>query len=72
MFTAIGPSGDSVFETSGTGRAVTATWDTTGLEPGAYSWRIDAPGVTPAEGTVDIAGANADPRDHLGDRRARR
>ena len=59
VFTATGPSGAPVFETSGTGRAVSVTWDTTGLEPGAYSWRIAAAGVTPADGSFDIAGTDA-------------
>ncbi len=55
VFTAVDAGGATVFESTGVGPTITVPWDPTALEPGVYSWRIDAPGVTPAQGTLDTA-----------------
>jgi hypothetical protein len=63
-------SGTEVERISGTGAAVAATWNTAGVAPGLYDWRIEAPGATPATGSLDtlaaglslaFTGASADP-----------
>lgn len=50
-------TGAEVARFTGSGSAVSATWDTAGLAPGGYDWRIAAPGVTSATGTLDAVGA---------------
>ena len=47
--------GTLVATASGRGTAVAASWDTAGLPVGTYAWRVDAPGVTPATGTLATA-----------------
>ncbi len=54
-FTVTASDGVVAFETAGEGSAVRVDWDTRDLPPGSYSWRLDAPGVTPAEGTLGAA-----------------
>lgn len=46
------PDGTTTFEASGKGPTVTAVWDATAAPPGAYTWRLEGPGLTPATGTV--------------------
>ena len=49
---------------------MSATWDTAGVVPRSHDWRIEAPGATPATGSLDtlaaglslaFTGASADP-----------
>ncbi len=63
-------SGTEVTRIAGTGSVVSATWETAGVVPGVYDWRIEAPGATPATGSLDtlaaglslaFTGASADP-----------
>jgi hypothetical protein len=54
-FTVTASDGVVAFETAGEGSAVRVDWDTRDLPPGSFSWRLDAPGVTPAEGTLGVA-----------------
>ncbi len=62
--------GTVVTSVTGRGTAVAASWDTAGLPPGSYVWRIEAPGVTAAQGAlttattggaVSISSASVDP-----------
>jgi N-acetylmuramoyl-L-alanine amidase len=57
-FTVTASTGATAFEASGEGTTVNVAWDTSGLAQDSYRWHLDAPGVTPAEGTLD-AGASA-------------
>lgn len=63
-------SGAEVTRLSGTSAAVSGSWDTVDVAPGLYDWRIEAPGATPATGSLDtlaaglslaFTGASADP-----------
>jgi hypothetical protein len=47
-----GPDGVRVAERSGTGDRISWFWDSSGFEPGRYTWTIEADGVRPARGTV--------------------
>ncbi|MGL6280278.1 MAG: N-acetylmuramoyl-L-alanine amidase, partial [Gaiella sp.] len=50
-------SGGEVARIRGRGTNVAAIWDTTGVTPGVYDWTIEAPGVTPATGSLDTLAA---------------
>jgi hypothetical protein len=45
-------------EQSGSAVVVEATWDTATLAAGEYTWRIEAPGATPATGSVGASDAS--------------
>ena len=47
-----GPDGARVAERSGTGDRISWFWDSSGFEPGRYTWTMEADGVRPARGTV--------------------
>jgi hypothetical protein len=47
-----GPGGARVAERSGTGDRISWFWDSSGLEPGRYTWTMEAEGVRSARGTV--------------------
>ena len=48
-------TGTTVYETTGTGDAVAATWDSSTAPPGRYVWTLEGPGLTPATGSVGAA-----------------
>ena len=47
-----GPGGARVAEKSGTGDRISWFWDASGLEPGRYTWTMEADGARPARGIV--------------------
>jgi hypothetical protein len=47
-----GPDGARVAERSGTGDRISWFWDSSGFEPGRYTWTMEADGVRPARGIV--------------------
>jgi hypothetical protein len=47
-----GPDGARVAEKSGTGDRISWFWDSSGFEPGRYTWTMEADGARSARGTV--------------------
>jgi hypothetical protein len=47
-----GPDGARVAERSGTGDRISWFWDSSGFEPGGYTWTMEADGVRSARGIV--------------------